>query len=348
MAAVAAAAPAPANFEPGSVSFPSASDGFVLGEVPCGTADCPSMLKTTNGGRTWTTVGVPNTAYLEPSEQQPETINQVMFANSNDGWAFGPALWATTNGGASWHMETVGGPVLAMMSAGGNAYAVVGSCYQSSSKCAQPTDKVEKTAVGPGIWAPIPGLKGVGTTTYLATTGSTVFIALWSKLNGPAVIWQSSNGTSWQHHAEACYQPSQAVDLAGLAAATSTTVYELCAGNPGAGQEEKYVEASTNGGASAHLAGRLSLGGLAGTFAAATTGDIAVGAASGASFIYHSGNGGKSWGTTTFNDGGAGLSDLQFAGAALGAVVEGRPGLGGSDRLWLSRNGGGSWAAAQF
>jgi hypothetical protein len=182
----------------------------------------------------------------------------------------------------------------------------------------------------------------------LASNGSTVFVALWPTSRAKASIWRSANGTTWQRHSEACFKPSQAIDLAGLAAPTSTTLFELCAGNPGAGQEGKYVEVSTNGGASANLAGKLPLGGLTDAFAAATVGDVTVGAASGATFLYHSLNGARTWSTKTFGDGGAGLNDLQFAGRTLGAVVEGRPGLGGSDRLWLSRNGGSNWSAVTF
>jgi photosystem II stability/assembly factor-like uncharacterized protein len=136
--------------------------------------------------------------------------------------------------------------------------------------------------------------------------------------------------------------------LAGLAAPTSAKLFELCAGNPGAGQESKYVEVSTNGAASAHMAGKLPLGGLTDGFAAATVNGLTVGAASGASFLYNSADSGKTWSAKTFNDGGAGLNDLQFAGPGLGAVVEGRPGIGSSDRLWLSHDGGGHWSVVNF
>ena len=134
-----------------------------------------------------------------------------------------------------------------------------------------------------------------------------------------------------------------------MAAGNTSTLFELCAGDPGAGQEEKYVEVSTNSGATAHLAGKLPLGGLTDGFAAANNRDVVVGAASGATFLYHSADGGKTWSAHTFGDGGAGVNDLQFTGPTLGAAVEGRPGLGASsDRLWLSRNGGSTWSAARF
>jgi hypothetical protein len=236
---------------------------------------------------------------------------------------------------------------LNLAAAGSTAYAVVGSCYQSAPKCNQTNDKVEKTPVGGDSWAPMAGPVGVGTGAYFATHGSAVFVALRPSSRGKAWIWQSSNGTRWHRYSEACYEPSQAIDLAGLAAATSTKLFELCAGNPGAGQEGKYVEVSTNGGASAHVTGKLPLGGLTDGFAAATANELTVGAASGASILYSSANGGKTWSAETFNDGGAELNDLQFAGPGLGTVVEGRPGQGSSDRLWLSHDGGDQWSAVK-
>jgi photosystem II stability/assembly factor-like uncharacterized protein len=83
--------------------------------------------------------------------------------------------------------------------------------------------------------------------------------------------------------------------------------------------------------------------------AAPSTKDVVVDAASGASLIYHSANGGATWATRSFDDGGAGLFDLQFATPALGAVVEGRPGLGASaNRLLVTHDGGATWSASRL
>jgi photosystem II stability/assembly factor-like uncharacterized protein len=134
-----------------------------------------------------------------------------------------------------------------------------------------------------------------------------------------------------------------------LAAPKVNVLFELCAGDPGAGQEAKSLRLSTDGGVTFHLVSNLPLGGLAYGTAAASSKDVVVDAASGASMLYHSGNGGATWATKTFDDGGAGLYDLQFATPALGAVVEGRPGLGASsNRLLISRDGGATWQASHL
>jgi photosystem II stability/assembly factor-like uncharacterized protein len=126
-------------------------------------------------------------------------------------------------------------------------------------------------------------------------------------------------------------------------------LFELCAGNPGAGQEGKSLRLSTNGGATSHLVSNLPLGGLAYGIAAANSMDVVVDAVSGASFLYRSGNGGSTWGTKTLDDGGAGLYDLQFTTSGLGAVVEGRPSLGASsDRLLITHDGGATWSPSRL
>jgi hypothetical protein len=176
-----------------------------------------------------------------------------------------------------------------------------------------------------------------------------VWLALWPASIGPASVWASAAGTSWRRYPDPCYNRSQGIDLAGLAAPGTNILFELCAGNPGAGQEAKSLRLSTNDGASSHWVSNLPLGGLAYGIAAADSKDVVVDAVSGASIIYHSANGGGTWGTKTFNDGGAGLFDLQFANAALAAVVEGRPGLGAAtNRLLLSRGGGTTWSVSRL
>jgi photosystem II stability/assembly factor-like uncharacterized protein len=305
-------------------------------------------MTTADAGRSWTRVHAPAAPLVSPFEDTPRSVTQIFFANARDGWAFGPALWATTNGGGSWHRQTLGGPVLAMAAAAGHAYAIVGSCYPSSSGCNGTREKLERSTLGASAWATVPGPSGVGGPAYFAVSGATVFLALWRAIDGPAYIWESSNGTAWQRRGDLCYNPAQAIGLAGLAATSGSSLFELCAGNPGAGQEEKYVEHSSNAGATARMAGRLPEGGLTDAFAAATADDVVVGAASGASFLYSSRDAGRNWTGRIFDDGGAGLSDLQFSAPGLGAVIEGRPGLGGPDILWLSRNGGATWSAAHF
>jgi photosystem II stability/assembly factor-like uncharacterized protein len=50
-----------------------------------------AVMRTKNGGRRWTTVGAP-----------PAPVQHVAFTSPRLGWAFGPKLFVTRDGGASW------------------------------------------------------------------------------------------------------------------------------------------------------------------------------------------------------------------------------------------------------
>ena len=125
-------------------------------------------------------------------------------------------------------------------------------------------------------------------------------------------------------------------------------VFELCAGNPGAGQEGKSLRLSSNGGSTSHLVSRLPLGGIAAGITTTGNSSVFVTAASGASDVYSSDNGGRTWATRTFDDGGAGLYDLHFTTPSFGAAIEGQPELGPSaDRLLVTTNGGAAWSPVE-
>jgi hypothetical protein len=122
-------------------------------------------------------------------------------------------------------------------------------------------------------------------------------------------------------------------------------LFELCAGNPGAGQEAKSLWVSSNGGTSGYVVSQLPLGGLALDIAAPTRSDILVTAVSGASFVYRSTNGGSTWATHTFADGGAGFYDFAFATPSFGNTVEGSPVDGpNDDKLLETADGGATWS----
>jgi photosystem II stability/assembly factor-like uncharacterized protein len=66
-------------------------------------------MRTENDGKTWTGVTPPPT-HLNYIEQPSGGVSQVRFANSQDGWAFDPELWATHDGGATWSQILLPGP----------------------------------------------------------------------------------------------------------------------------------------------------------------------------------------------------------------------------------------------
>ncbi len=268
----ATAAPVPAHFEPGSVSFISASQGFVLGTSPCTTAPCSAIVVTTaNGSKTWAATAPPPAPFASASSTSSASVSQVLFANASDGWVYGPTLWATYNGAESWARVELGGPVYLLATSAKEAYAVVGSCSPSAHNCPTPTLKLERAAVGSPAWQTVSGVSGYGTTAVLTANRANAWVSFSPKGVGPVMIWRSSNsGSTWQRLPNPCYEPSQATDLAGISSPRGNQLFELCAGNPGAGQEGKSLWMSSNAGTSGRVVGQLPLGGLALAIAAAT------------------------------------------------------------------------------
>src|SRR5258708_5533833 len=92
--------PVPANFAATSGTFLGTLTGWVLGQAgvpghcPIVAQDCTSIARTDDGGATW--YGVP--APVTGAPDGPAGVGQIRFLDRNDGWAFGPELFATHDG----------------------------------------------------------------------------------------------------------------------------------------------------------------------------------------------------------------------------------------------------------
>ena len=119
----------PAGFQPESFTAINDLDWWLLGGYGCRQLKCrAAVLRTTNGGRSFTALPTP-TEYLDGSSGGREVpgVNQITFANHDDGWANGSGLWSTHDGGASWRRVPTPGNVDELVSAGGYVYATVDS-----------------------------------------------------------------------------------------------------------------------------------------------------------------------------------------------------------------------------
>ena len=151
----------PANFIPSSVTWDSLSTGWVLG--PAGTAGhcgaqrdstiCTSIAITHNGGETWSGLPAPTTT----------GVTSLRFLNASYGWAFGPELWATDDGGEHWHQVGTGGLSVTQLEAiNGRAYALFATCRNiDGNPDASCTSYTLKTATaGSDAWTPVGGVAG--------------------------------------------------------------------------------------------------------------------------------------------------------------------------------------------
>lgn len=118
----------------------------------------------------------------------------------------------------------------------------------------------------------------------------------------------------------------------------------VCVGDLGAGSSTKTVTGSTDGGRSWQVAGTAPRGGQLLGLAAPSPTTVVVAAASGASYLYRSVDGGVTW-STAYQDtvgGGALIEDLGFTDPQHGVAVL----AAGPPQLLRSIDGGASWYQA--
>ncbi|MGC9963159.1 MAG: hypothetical protein ABSE47_14810 [Acidimicrobiales bacterium] len=112
----------PAGFVPRSATFVSAATGYVLGVITkCPSHRCVAILRTTDGGTKWVSLGAPPGRY-------GTAVSEVRFADPLDGWAFGPDLYVTHDGARTWQKVDIGGGVKQLAASDGYVDAVMSSC----------------------------------------------------------------------------------------------------------------------------------------------------------------------------------------------------------------------------
>jgi hypothetical protein len=134
--------PVPPNFQPASITAVSKTLAFVIGQAGtpghCATQYCTSVARTENAGGTWS--GLP--APLAGQPDGSSGVGQIRFLEGINGWAFGPELWATHDGGLQWtHLDTHGQRVIDVETAGKRAFAIFASCAGSGTDFADQCTK---------------------------------------------------------------------------------------------------------------------------------------------------------------------------------------------------------------
>ncbi len=350
-----AAAGVPVGFEPMSASFLSPSTGFVLGGVGCthGHQACQARLAaTTDGGAQWHFVGAPDVLLFYGAGDlltQASRVSGVVFASRQDGWLYGPGLYATHDGGAHWQrislggniVPSLGGGVTAMAASGGIAWAVV-----DPDPFHGLADELYRSPVGRNAWA------RVGTMTAASAVFATSGRAAWfAPSAGRQYLWTTADGVRWHKYPFRC--PGTYYRPAGIAATSPSHVEFLCAFPQGMFQTEKEVLLSLNGGRTAHLIGPAPMRGDVAGFAVlpqrAAMITIAV-VTPGLDYLYRSANGGKTWSQVAVpgTGGGVSLGSLSYVSPTVGWMVIGGPFGGGTSRLLRTTDSGATWHQVRF
>ena len=155
-------------------------------------------MRTADAGRTWTPIPAPAASIVPGGGQGAPGISRLRFADARNGWAYGPDLWATHDGGATWTRLTISGlpagaAVVALEAGNGSVHAAAfdGQGYRIATSPVG-TDDFRLSAVRVPVGAgPVPAVQLVlsGAAGWLLENDRTV-VGGARLLNGTWVAWQ--------------------------------------------------------------------------------------------------------------------------------------------------------------
>jgi hypothetical protein len=344
--------PVPVNFAPSSVTFVSPTNGFVIGQAgtpgQCANADptiCTSVAETMDAGRTWRGLPAPDTGAPDGSRG----VSQIRFINSSTGWAFGPELYVTRDGGHSWaKVYTHGMRVTNLETAGSQVYAVFARCTGTGADFAATCKHVGlySSPTGSSDWTPVASGLGwhngyVSAKVVLGQgAGTTTLQGYFYEPDGMVLTGQATAGAGWSLTGQtpAPCQPLGAQQdgqpAGGQIAATSNGGLALaCPGSTGSNQETVYT--SSDGGQSWQQQASVTVHGTA-TSLAYGSGVLMLATTQG---IYTSSDSGQSWQPTAQLPGG-----FSYVGQTTPTQAVAVPAEPGSyHAVWVTHSAGQSW-----
>lgn len=353
----------PANFAASSVTFVSTSTGWVIGQAgtpgQCGPPDpdlCTSVAATEDGGSAWHGVPAPVTGAPDGGTG----VSQIRSLDGMSGWAFGPQLYATHDGGQHWtRIPTHGMRVTGLETVNGIAFAVWARCAGTGADFAAGCTSfaLYSSPAGQDHWSPVPGVTGLqasggapgsaqlvltGTRGYLMTPGGQLASgpvtrpARWRTVTTPAgvpVPLPCAPGA-----AETGGHPLQA-----MLASTGPGLALLCPDQASGNRQAKTLYYSADGGRSWSPAGPAPARGVAMSLSGTPGGPVLVATSSGidVSASAPGASGALTWRTARGATAAGGYSYVGMTTSEQGVAVPADDSL---DAVWFTYDGGAHWA----
>jgi len=232
-------APVTAPLHVSDLTFVDARHGWAVGSLCGATGTCvPALRATHDGGQTWQALPVPPLLLTSTTS----TVRQVHFATTQDGWLFGPTLSATHDGGQTWTQDRRVRGVVALATAGRSVWVLSRSC--APFRPCQSRLVVSRDAGRTWRWAATPPPHQPGVVQLLHPSARVGWIAATALLVGT-----HDGGRTWTRLTDPCAADSTLGPFGQqFAAHGNRTLWALCGGEPSAGQQNKSVYVSGDGG----------------------------------------------------------------------------------------------------
>ena len=342
------AASVPEGFRAQATAWVSPSRGWVMGVAPAGAGQEVSVVATRDGGATWSGLGAVGAPLAPPGEPG---VTDLAFADRRHGWAYGPSLRSTEDGGRTWRAAPLpgGGRQVLALAAGPRAtYLVTSTCVLGDpASCTDAPRLWRRAPAAPGGWSPVPvTLPDGALSATLAVHGATAYLVVAQPPGLPDAFLATTDGRRWEPAVSPCDDAGDDA-LADVAPTSPTDVALLCVGGAGFSRASKRVFTSTDNAATWAPAGATPDWGILSDLAATPGGTLAVASVSSGSWLYRS-DGDGVWATVVEEgDGGAGWNDLTFTDGRTGWVVYApAAGFPGTGTLMTTTDGGHTWVPA--
>ena len=228
------------------LTFIDPRQGWLLASGPCLGQVCPVTLRQTrDGGQTWAGSPAPATqadffpAAFPRHAGDPLDVTSIQFASARDGWAFGPSLYSTHDGGHTWlnenrlvsNMAVTNGAIWAVEQKGNMAV-------------------VERSTDLGRTW-PATAMQPllVGWPSITSVSKETAWLFAQDSVLNPQLIVTYDGGLSWSE----LQMPLKACPTAVVKAASALFLWYACGGVGATSMQAKQVYTSSDGGVSWQL-----------------------------------------------------------------------------------------------
>jgi photosystem II stability/assembly factor-like uncharacterized protein len=345
------AEPAPTGFRAGDLSWVSVDDGFAVGTAPCAQGRCVHVLRTADGGVTWSDTGGDGL----PSSCAGSCPTRVRFADTEVGYLFGPTLFMTTDGGATW-TDQPGASTYGLETARGTAVRLV-----TDQVCPGCRFELQRSPVGTADWATVHRSDLMRSDAALVRQVHQLVAALEANPAGGAgdahttLLLSQDDGTTWTTRPDPCgVTPGNAageVDATRVVLSLTGEVVALCQRRerlPGGGSSS--VTLSGNGGVTFGAPTGLPAGYDAGVVAAAGEGVLLAETYrpdhADAVVLQRSTDGGRTWTEVARAPLPGGDTDTPYLAFSTTRVATWVPQPGSA--VWRTSDGGATWTEHPF